>query len=339
MVSIICLQRREQAFTCISMKRILLIVVALLPIFVQAQTVANKAVEHQLLLADPYVLEDNGWYYIYGTHADDGIVVYRSRDMHLWSGRCGEAKNQLALHKDDVWGEKWFWAPEVYKVGDKYLMTYSAEEHICYAESDSPRGPFVQREKRPYLPDEKGIDSSFFIDDDGTPYIFWVRFTHGNVIWVAEMSRDLHEVKLETARRLIDVQEGTWEFRQARVAEGPAVIKHKGKYYLTFSCNDYQSQDYAVGFAVADNVMGPYERYAGNPILHRHCGYVGTGHHTLMPTRKGLYMVFHAHYSGESIHPRQTLISPVKFVRDRKAGRKYYRLEVSEELIIPMTEE
>ncbi|MBQ5899202.1 MAG: family 43 glycosylhydrolase, partial [Alistipes sp.] len=208
-------------------------------------------------------------------------------------------------------------------------------EHICYAESDSPCGPFVQRQKRPYLPDEKGIDSSFFIDDDGTPYIFWVRFTHGNVIWVAEMSRDLHEVKLDTARRLIDVEESTWEHRMGRVAEGPAVIKYSGKYYLTFSCNDYQSKDYAVGFAVADNPMGPYVRYAANPILHRHQGYVGTGHHTLLPTRKGLYMVYHAHYNGEKIHPRQTLISPVKFVRERNDGKRAYRLEVDDKVIIP----
>ena len=317
------------------MKRVVFLFLALLPIALQAQTEGRGPEPQQLMLADPYVLEDDGWYYIYGTHAADGIVVYRSRDMREWSDLCGNAKNHLALHKDDVWGEKWFWAPEVYKVGDRYLMTYSAEEHICYAEADSPCGPFVQRDKRPYLPEEKGIDSSFFIDDDGTPYIFWVRFTHGNVIWVAEMSRDLHEVKIETARRLIDVEEGTWEHRMGRVAEGPAVIKHRGKYYLTFSCNDYQSKDYAVGFAVADNPKGPYVRYAGNPILHRHHGCVGTGHHTLLPTRRGLYMVYHAHYNGEKIHPRQTLISPVKFVRERNDGKREYRLEVDDKVIIP----
>ena len=186
-------------------------ILTLLPFVAQAQSTARGAEKGQLMLADPYVLKADGWYYIYGTHAEDGIVVYRSRDMRTWSDRCGNARNGLALHKDDVWGERWFWAPEVYRVGGKYIMTYSAEEHICYAESDSPCGPFVQSQKRPYLPEEKGIDSSFFIDDDGTPYIFWVRFTHGNVIWVAEMSRDLSEVKLNTARRLIDVEEGTWE--------------------------------------------------------------------------------------------------------------------------------
>ena len=324
------------------MKHILILLsfVAVLSAYGQPTTESSgkQAEKNQLLLADPYVLEDDGWYYIYGTHSDEGIVVYRSRDMRHWSNLCGNAKGGLALHRDDVWGEKWFWAPEVYKVGERYIMTYSAEEHICYAESDSPCGPFVQSKKQPYLPKEKGIDSSFFIDDDGTPYIFWVRFTYGNVIWVAEMSRDLREVKLETASRLIDVEEGTWEHRQARVAEGPAVVKHKGKYYLTYSCNDYQSKDYAVGVAVADNVMGPYERHPENPILHRYAGYVGTGHHTLTPTPKGLYMVFHAHYSGAKIHPRQTLIAPIKFVRDKEWGKRRYTLKVSNELIVPKTE-
>ena len=319
------------------MKRIFILLLSVLGICgAYARQSGERAREGQLMLADPFILEDDGWFYIYGTHADDGIVVYRSRDLKRWSGRCGNAANGLALHKDDVWGEKWFWAPEVYRIGDRYIMTYSAEEHICYAESDSPCGPFVQSEKRPYL-DEKGIDSSIFVDDDGKAYMFWVRFTRGNVVWVAEMTPDLRQVKLETARRLIDVQEGTWEHLMGRVAEGPLVVKHKGLYYLTYSCNDYRSRDYAVGVAVADSPTGPYERCAGNPVLHRHCGYVGTGHHALLHTKRGdLYMVYHAHYDGERVPPRQTLIAPVRFRRDRESGKGRYRLEVSERLIVPM---
>lgn len=319
------------------MKRIFILLLSVLGICgAYARQSGERAREGQLMLADPFILEDDGWFYIYGTHADDGIVVYRSRDLKRWSGRCGNAANGLALHKDDVWGEKWFWAPEVYRIGDRYIMTYSAEEHICYAESDSPCGPFVQSEKRPYL-DEKGIDSSIFVDDDGKAYMFWVRFTRGNVVWVAEMTPDLRQVKLETARRLIDVQEGTWEHLMGRVAEGPLVVKRKGLYYLTYSCNDYRSRDYAVGVAVADSPTGPYERCAGNPVLHRHCGYVGTGHHALLRTKRGdLYMVYHAHYDGERVPPRQTLIAPVRFRRDRESGKGRYRLEVSERLIVPM---
>ena len=174
----------------------------------------------QLMLADPFILEHEGWYYIYGTEDADGIVVYRSRDLKNWSRRCGKAKKSLALHKDDVWGKRMFWAPEVYKHGDKFIMTYSSEEHICCAEADSPCGPFTQKVQRPYLPDEKGIDASIFTDDDGKAYIYWVRFDRGNIIWVAELSSDLMEIKRETARKLIECEEGTWEKRMGNIAEG-----------------------------------------------------------------------------------------------------------------------
>ncbi len=316
------------------MKRIFCLLFSLVTLSLHAQNEARSAEEGQLLLADPFVLEDDGWYYIYGTHSANGIVVYRSRDMQEWSDRCGNAKDKLALHKDDVWGDKWFWAPEVYKVDDRYIMTYSAEEHICYAEANSPCGPFVQREQRPYLPNVKGIDSSFFFDDDGKVYIYWVHFANYG-IWVAELSDDLQRIRMESARLILQPRKNTWEWVEGRISEGPAVIKYKGMYYLTYSCNDYQSKDYAVGVAVADSPMGEFRRLKGNPILHRHADYVGTGHHTLLQTRKGLYIVFHAHNSDKAIHPRQTLIAPIRFERDRSVERKMYRLRVGKRLIIP----
>ena len=119
---------------------------------------------------------------------------------------------------------------------------------------------------------------------------------------------------------------------------GIITVKYKDRYYLTYSCNDYRSKEYAVGVAVADNVMGPYRRCEGNPILHRHCGYVGTGHHALLRAGGRYLIVYHAHNSGGKIHPRQTLIAPLKFRRDRSAGRNAYRMEVSERIIVPMAD-
>ena len=289
----------------------------------------------QLMLADPFILEHDGWYYIYGTESANGIVVHRSRDLKNWSSRCGNATENLALHKDDVWGNRLFWAPEVYRRDDKFIMTYSSDLHICCAESDSPCGPFVQKEKRPYLPEECGIDASIFIDDDGKAYMFWVRFDKGNIIWVAEMSDDLMSIKKETARKLIECEDGTWEKCMGNIAEGPFVFKYKGKFYLTYSCNDYRSQDYGVGFAVADHPMGPYKRYCKNPVLHRHCRYVGTGHHAIFRTGNKYYMVYHAHNSHSLIAPRQTLIAPMKMRRDKDGGKEAYRIEVSKKIIIP----
>ncbi|MBO7330853.1 MAG: 1,4-beta-xylanase, partial [Alistipes sp.] len=87
------------------MKKLFCVIVfAVLAISASAQQIfMGEAKANQLLLADPFILEDDGWYYIYGTHAADCIVVYRSKDLKKWSDRCGNAKNKLALHKDDVW--------------------------------------------------------------------------------------------------------------------------------------------------------------------------------------------------------------------------------------------
>ena len=57
------------------------------------------------------------------TSHKDGIEVYRSKDMINWEGPCG-AREGLALHKEDVWGDKWFWAPEVFKLGEKFYMFF-----------------------------------------------------------------------------------------------------------------------------------------------------------------------------------------------------------------------
>ena len=134
-------------------------------------------------LADPYILLYEGHYYLYGTRYRDGIGVLTSDDMKTWHTPDGGSRC-LALSMDDSFGDHGFWAPEVYNVGGKFIMYYTADEHICAAVSDSPAGPFIQAEHAPMVA-EKGIDSHLFIDDDGTPYLFWVRFNHGNEIWMA----------------------------------------------------------------------------------------------------------------------------------------------------------
>lgn len=73
-------------------------------------------------------------------------------------------------------------------------MYYSGDERICVAMSDSPLGPFRQVEKKPML-DEKAIDHTLFIDDDGKAYLFFVRFNDGLNVWVAELEKDLVTLK------------------------------------------------------------------------------------------------------------------------------------------------
>ena len=101
-------------------------------------------------LGDPFIMLWEGKYYAYGTYSNDGIAVYVSDDLLTWEGTTS-----LALHKDEVWADRWFWAPEVYAVNGKFYMYYSADEHICVATSDSPLGPFRQEIQKPMIESEK----------------------------------------------------------------------------------------------------------------------------------------------------------------------------------------
>ena len=267
--------------------------------------------EYKLPIADPFVLYHEGKYYAYGTRVN-GFEVYISDDLKHW--KRNETKS---LSPENSWGARWYWAPEVYYVKSKNLfyMFYSVDEHICAAISTSPEGPFVQREKKPIVADEKGIDTSLFIDDDGTPYLYYVRFTDGNVIWVAEMNDDLTSIKKETLTKCISVTD-EWEKKQAKVTEGPSLLKKGDTYYLIYSANHYESKDYAVGYATATSPKGPWTKYSGNPILRRDkeaaksVGLVGTGHGAPFVCADGSYKyIFHAHASETSVGPRTSYIS------------------------------
>lgn len=259
-------------------------------------------------LGDPFIMLYDNTYYAYGTNAEDGIEVYTSNDLNKWKK---EAK--LALHKNDTWANRWFWAPEVYHVNGKFYMYFSGDEHIGVAVSDSPLGPFKQEDKKPMLDSEKAIDNSLFIDDDGKAYLFFDRFNDGLNIWVAELNDDLLSIKTETMHPCIHVSQA-WEEVWPRVNEGPFVIKRNGLYYMTYSANSYESPFYGIGYATTDNIMGEWTKYSENPILQKPGNLVGVGHSATFTDKEGnLRIVFHAHHDTTHIHPRAMYISDVYF--------------------------
>lgn len=263
-------------------------------------------------LGDPFIMLWEDRYYAYGTLAEDGIAVFISDDLETWSVP-EEANNGLALHKSDVWADKWFWAPEVYYVNGKFYMYYSADEHICVATSESPFGPFVQKIKEPMITEEKCIDNSLFIDDDGRPYLLFDRFNDGLNIWIAELENDLINLKMDTMRKCINVSQ-PWEEVQARVNEGSFIVKHENLYYMSYSGNHYKSQFYGIGYATSKNILGPWEKYEGNPIFQKPKNLVGVGHSSMFTDKNGqLRIVFHAHNSKTEINPRIMYISKVYF--------------------------
>ena len=272
---------------------------------------ANAQVEKsQLTLADPYILLEDSVYYAYGTYDADGIRCYSSTDLKYWKYRG------LALNKANTTETRWFWAPEVYHVGDKYIMYYSANEHLYAATASKPTGSFRQvgsYQMGSLLGDEKCIDSSVFFDEDGTAYLFFVRFTDGNCIWQVRLADDYITPVEGTLKKCLSATE-SWELKMGKVAEGPNVYKSGPFYFLTYSGNDYRSQDYAVGYAYASSISsGKWNKSSRSPFLHKWKGLYGTGHHSLFTDREGkLRIVFHAHDSQESVNPRRTYIGTVK---------------------------
>lgn len=150
---------------------------------------------------DPYILQTNGQYYMYGTGggARDGFAAYTSTDLVNW-----KPLGQVYFGKrGKSWGTHSFWAPEVYEVKGKYYMFYSAQwKHnptnelenfrIGVAVSNKPEGPFVDISDKPLFdPGYPVIDANVFFDTDGRAYLYFSRccYKHAVKSEVADMAK------------------------------------------------------------------------------------------------------------------------------------------------------
>lgn len=282
--------------------------------------------------ADPFVFKDtDGTYYLYVTSGGSyGYRVHTSQNLVEWEAK-GYCLRRADVYTDDTVvnenGNKIynFWAPEVIKEGDTYYMVYTAQEHIGIATSDSPLGPFTNKADSYLLPEFRNIDGHFFRDDDGKVYLYFVSagavtyngctVTGGNNIWGGEF--DLATQTFKTAPTLLINYDKKYEYMftsgktvRDSVAEGPELLKHGGKYYLTYSASGYTDPAYAVHYATADSPLGPYTKYTHNPILrsddddcndYQNPHLYGTAHHcfTTSPDGKELIIVYHAHRTGD----------------------------------------
>ena len=134
--------------------------------------------KEQINIRDPFVVYENGKYYLYGTRAKEfgyhtgGFDVYISDDLNNWSEpiECFDsAKYGL---NDGV-----NWAPEVHKYKGKYYMfaTFTQKNGLrgtysLYAESLT--GPFLPCSKGALTPTEwECLDGTLHVDEAGVPYL------------------------------------------------------------------------------------------------------------------------------------------------------------------------
>lgn len=128
---------------------------------------------------DPAMLRAGDFYYLFTTSNDapNAFPILRSTDLHRWE----HAGFVFPEGDTPAWAASGadisdYWAPEVQRVGDTYLLCFAARASdgilkIGLATAPTPEGPYTPTGQP--LIDGGAIDAHIFIDEDGTPFLFW----------------------------------------------------------------------------------------------------------------------------------------------------------------------
>ena len=261
-------------------------------------------------IADPHVIRVAGTYYLYPTSDTHGFEVFVSKDLVHWEPGA-------RVFTDPRGGD---WAPEVFQNlrGDgKFYLYYTdnaprdnanpQRKQIGVAVADTPLGPFIDKTALAC----PAIDADPFQDDDGRLYLYYVDLAQGFKIMVQPMANPL--TKNGKPKVLIQPTKA-WEKCSGEVTEGPFMLKHNGVYYLTYSGTGADSPNYGIGYATANSPLGPFVKYAGNPIVHRSGNVLGPGHHCVIAGPDGkLWLIYHQKWNAERNFHRFLALDPLWF--------------------------
>jgi beta-xylosidase len=227
---------------------------------------------------DPFVLRAGDGYWAYGTNGGGrNVQVLHSADLQAWSA-TDDALPRLAS-----WARPGFtWAPVVLGRGDGYVLYVTVREPrsdrqaLMVASAASPAGPFQPEGDDPLVFQAElggSIDPSPFVDADGTAYLLWKADANAvgrpSSLWgQALASTGLALVGSPTELLAFDAG---WE---RPLIEAPSIVRDGDRYYLFYSGGWWESDGYAVGYAVAEHPLGPWHKvtdrrpwYASDPAV------------------------------------------------------------------------
>jgi beta-xylosidase len=276
---------------------------------------------------DPFVLQHDGQYLAYATNPDHGRVnvqMASSPDLLTWTPLKDGGKLHDAMPVLPAWAKAGFtWAPEVIRVGDGYVLYFTARDKkshlqcIGAATASDPRGPFTSAETAPLVcqTDLGGsIDPDPFRDADGGLILYFKNdgnnpdFRKPTRIYAQHLGADGLSVTGEPVALLAN--DADWE---GNVIEAPTMVRRDAGYTLFFSANDYGWTDppqrvspYAIGYATCRSAMGPCTAAPENPILYSRIGAAGClsgpGHQSVIAVGRQSYIAFHAWSANPGCH-------------------------------------
>lgn len=265
--------------------------------------------------ADPYVYKhtDGTYYFTASIPAYDGIVLRHSAT--LAGLKDAEEVRVWQKHDKGIMSEH-IWAPELHYLDGKWYIYYAGGDIddvwairpyiLECADQDPMTGNWVEKGKMTRAEEDEFSFEAFSLDgtvfeNRGKHYYIWAeKVGVGKQIsnlYIAEME---NPCKLKTVQVLLTTPDYDWERIGFWVNEGPAVIHHDGKIYMTYSASETGAA-YCMGMLsisedadLLDPAMWKKERY---PVLETNAekGIYGPGHNSFTEDEQGNpIMVYHA---------------------------------------------
>ena len=265
--------------------------------------------------ADPYVYKhtDGTYYFTASIPAYDGIVLRHSDT--LAGLKDAEEVRVWQKHDKGIMSEH-IWAPELHYLDGKWYIYYAGGDIddvwairpyiLECADQDPMTGNWVEKGKMTRAEEDEFSFEAFSLDgtvfeNRGKHYYIWAeKVGVGKQIsnlYIAEME---NPCKLKTVQVLLTTPDYDWERIGFWVNEGPAVIHHDGKIYMTYSASETGAA-YCMGMLsisedddLLDPAMWKKERY---PVLETNAekGIYGPGHNSFTEDEQGNpIMVYHA---------------------------------------------
>ena len=214
--------------------------------------------------------------------------AYSSKNMRDWTYH-----GVIMDWRTYAWGASDSWASQVVKGADGKFYHYTTlvgKGEIGYgcrctgvAVSDTPIGPWKDAIGRPLIIDSEtpspygwdDIDPTVFIDDDGTPWMFW-----GNpVCYRAKLRKNMIELDGEIKTLALP-----------NYTEGPWIFKRDGLYYLLYVSHNHLGYGEKVSYATATSMDGEWT-YRG--LLCENPGHDSYGIHPGVCEFKGQWYFFY----------------------------------------------
>lgn len=254
------------------------------------------------------VVTANGW--------APSMRIFTSPDLNTW-----KLEGQV-FTRPPKWAKVNFWAPEITKlVNGRYAVYYSARSRrksdpwfcIGMATSGAATGPYKDLGKPLRCGKYGSIDPFPTRDENGQPYLLFKddgnNFKRDAHIYAQRLSTDGKRVS-GRPKELLRNRSKTWE---GRVVEAPNVVRVGDSFQLVYAGGLFggtKGCDYAIGVARSKALLGPYERFPGNPIVKGGNGWKCPGHASVYPDGSGnLHSLYHAYRTGTGVIAGRQMIS------------------------------